>query len=101
MISQAYDGEDVPITILYEDSSGNGVDPDDQGTDGVPDAYITITDDTDTAVVSSVEMTHNAAGDFEYVWDTSTASGVGEYEVEISADFSGETKITRDSIELV
>lgn len=94
-LQTVYDGEDIPVNIEYTDASGNAIDPDDQGTDGVGDAYITITDESDTEQVSSVEMTQVSTGHYEYVWDTATAAGPGDYEVEISADFSSETKIRR------
>lgn len=100
-IERAYAGEDVPVQIAYTDDAGNAVDPDDQGSDGVPDADITIVDTRDeTEVVSAAAMTHVATGEFEYVWDSSTANGPATYRVEISAEFSAETKITKDVIDL-
>ena len=95
-------GEDVPITITYTDDTGAAVDPDDQGTDGTPDAEITITDVSDgTDVVGPVGMTHLDVGQFEYVWDTEVdAPGEGGYRVSISADFGGETKIKRSTVKL-
>lgn len=97
MIDAAYDGEDVPIRVLYEDTDGTAIDPDDTAVDPT----VTITDSADTAHVSDVVMTSNGTGDFEHVWDTATnGSGTGEYTVTITADFSSETKISRDTITL-
>lgn len=99
-IRSAIIGEDIPITAVFD---SGGADPDDTGTDGTPDATITITDNSDgTAVVSSgTAMTHKSTGTFEYQWATgSAANGGGVYVVEVSAEFDGETKIKRDIIEL-
>lgn len=94
-------GEDIPLTISYEDSNGDPVDPDDQDSDGTPDADVTIRDEDGTELVTSQAMTHNETGDFEYVWDTSVdADGSGTYEVDVVAEFNGETKITRNEIQL-
>lgn len=98
-ISKAYDGEDVVLTINYTDDAGNAVAPDDTTT--MPAWTITDTSD-DTEVLSGVNGTENATGDYEYVWDTAAdAAGPGTYEVEVSAEFNtGETKIQRDTITL-
>lgn len=97
----AIEGEDVPITVSYEADDGTAVDPDDTGTDAVPDASITITYEDDTAVVSGAAMNHIATGEFEYVWDTAAdVTGTGTYTVDVSAEFGGETKITRSTIQL-
>lgn len=99
MVREVNEREDVPITIDYTDGSGNAVDPDDTGSDGVGDTLITITDPDDTDVISAVEMTHNSTGSFEYVWDTDVdGTGPGVYQIEMEAEFSGETKIVRDTI---
>ncbi|QCC60758.1 hypothetical protein NP511_02105 [Natrinema thermotolerans] len=99
-IKSAYAGEDVPLEVSYTDSNG-AIDPDDQGSDGTPDAEITITDNSDgTEVVSAQSMTNTATGEFEFVWDTSAANGPGTYRVEITAEFGGETKINRSQIQL-
>ena len=96
-IESAYVGEDVPLTVVYDDG---GTDPDDTDADGTPDASITITNNDDgTEVVSSAAMAHQSTGTFEYVWDTSTLS-TGHYGVEVSAEFGGETKLAKDKIEL-
>lgn len=98
-IDSAYIGEDIPITAVYD---GGGTDPDDTGSDGTPDATITILDNDDgTEVISAATMTHESTGIFEYGWATgSDANGSGIYIVEVTADFSSETKIVKDSIEL-
>lgn len=99
-IESATLGEDVPIQIVYD---GGGTDPDDTGTDGTPDATITITDNSDnTEMISAVAMTHETTGTFTYTWDTAVdTNGSGVYVVEISAEFSGLTKIVKDTIRLV
>lgn len=102
MPSQFYEGEDVPLRIEYEDSSGTLVDPDDTDSDGNGNAQITIIAPDGTELVSAVEMTWVEAGILEYVWDTSTnASGTGEYTAEVTAEFSAETKITKMYPELI
>lgn len=100
-IKSAYLGEDVPVEIAYSDDTG-AIDPDDQDTDDTPDADITISDNSDgTEVISAQAMTHNDVGEFEYVWDTDVdANGAGTYVVEITAEFSGETKINKSQITL-
>ena len=101
-LKAAYLGEDVPIQIAYSDDVG-AVDPDDQDTDSTPDADITITDNSDgTEVISAQAMTYTGStGEFEYVWDTSAdANGEGTYVVEVTAEFSGETKINKTKIAL-
>lgn len=99
-IQAATVGEDVPITVQFTDDAGTAIDPDDQGTDGVADADITITNtNTDTAVVSAAAMTRTGTGAFEYVWDTTNAAAVA-HSVDVSAEFSGETKIVKESLQL-
>lgn len=94
-LESVYAGEDVPIVVEFDDGT---TDPDDQATDGTPDADITITNaDTDTEAVSAEAMTHESTGVFEYVWDT-TAAGSGSYIIEVTAEFGGETKIVKDRI---
>ncbi|WP_226040840.1 hypothetical protein [Natrinema sp. DC36] len=96
----AYEGEDVPLTISYEDSDGNAIDPDDQDTSGDPDADVTVVDTSDdTEVISAQSMTHGSTGEFEHVWDTAGA-GTGTYRVEVTAEFSSETKIAKTEIQL-
>lgn len=91
-------GEDVPIVVEYD---GGTTDPDDTGTDGIPDATITITDNSDgTALITDAAMTHESTGVLEYVWDTATANGAGTYGIEVSAEFGGETKIVQNHIRL-
>ncbi|MFC6766013.1 hypothetical protein [Natrinema soli] len=97
-LDPAFVGEDVPIIAEFD---GGTTDPDDTGTDGTGDAMITITDNSDgTELQSSVAMTHQSTGTFEYVWDTSTANGAGSYGIEVSAEFGGETKIVQSHIRL-
>ena len=98
-LGKVYDGEDVPIQISYD--SGEA-DPDDTDGDGTPDAEITITDRSDgTDVISAVGMTHQSTGEFEYVWDTEVdANGPELYEVTVSADFGGETKIAKNRLRI-
>lgn len=97
-------GEDVPVRIRWEDANGTGVDPDnvDADTAGTPDAYITIRKEgAATPLVDRAAMTHVAAGEFEYVWDTSLNNdGTGPYQVDVEADFGGETDIERRTVPL-
>lgn len=91
-IENAYVGEDVPVRVTYD--SG--------GTDPASAPTITITDNSDgTEVVSAVATTSVSTGVYEHVWDTSAANGAGVYVVSLSAEFSSETKIAKDTIELV
>lgn len=84
-----YEGEDIPLVIEYQDSSGTNTDP-----DAAPTVDIIAPDDTE--VVSAASMTSVSTGVYEYVWDSSTnASGTGEYEVVATADFGTETKISK------
>ena len=96
-LQPVYLGDDVPLVINYADpDTGDPVDPDDVDGDGTPDANVTITGPDGTVVIDSVAMTHNATGEFEYVWDTAVdAAGDGQYTVEAAADFGGETKHER------
>lgn len=97
-IDPAYVGEDVPLRAIFDEG---GTDPDDTGTDGTPDATITITDNSDgTELQSDTSMTNVSTGVMEYVWDTSAANGTGTYGVEVSAEFGGETKIIQSFIRL-
>lgn len=104
-IRHAYLGEDVPVTVQYTDPDTDAaVDPDDTSAtaDAVADASITIYGPDDAAIVTDAAMTRLDVGSFEYVWDSATAaSGTGEYEVRIVAEFGGETKISVRTIELL
>lgn len=95
-------GEDVPLTIEYvEPGTDTPVDPDDQDTDGVADAEVTVIGPDGTTVIAATAMDSTGTGAFEYVWDTETnGAGTGEYEVRVAAEFNGETKISADTIEL-
>lgn len=98
-VESAYEGEDVPLRIAYS-SGGNGVDPDDTNADATPDANITIIDNDDgLEAVSAAAMSNTDVGEFEYVWDTAGV-GTGTYRIEITAEFSSETKIAKDSIKI-
>lgn len=96
-LGTVHEGEDVPVVVEFD---GGATDPDDTGTDGIPDASITITYDVDgTVVVNAAAMTHESVGTFEYVWDTAAdTTGTGSYVVEVTAEFGGETKIVKDRI---
>jgi len=100
-VASAYVGEDIPVTVTYEDDAGNAVDPDDTANEPT----VTIVDvperesGTETDVVTGEVMTDNATGEFEFVWDSSGAD-VGEYRVEVTADFDSETKIVKQRIRL-
>lgn len=95
-LASAYAGEDVPITLTYEDDAGNAVDPDDPTTEPT----VTIVDTSDESeIVSSVLMDQNATGEFEYVWDT-TGESTGTYQIAVSADFNAETKIVKQELQL-
>ena len=95
-MKQAYEGEDVPVNVVYTDDQDAATDP-----DSPPDIVITETD-TDTEVVASTAMSSNGTGDYTYVWDTATDFGdPGVYEAEITAEFSTETKISREEIRIV
>lgn len=102
MAGTFYEGEDVPLRVEYTDpDTGDPVDPDDTDSSGNGNAQITIIAPDGTELVSAVEMSWIETGVLEHVWDTSTnATGTGEYEVEMSAVFSGETKITKTYPEL-
>lgn len=99
----AYLGEDVPIRASYTDASGNAVDEDSTSqTDPTgPSVTITAPDDSNTEVVSGTVMNNLNTGEYEFVWDTSSVStGTGPYTVEVTGEFSSETKIVRDTIGL-
>ncbi|WEL29856.1 hypothetical protein [Haloferax volcanii] len=101
VLPSAYVGEDVPLTVAYEDDAGNAVDPDDTANEPT----VTVVDvperesGSETDVVSSEVMTANGTGDFEYVWDTSSEDA-GEFRIEVTADFDAETKIVKQTIQL-
>lgn len=98
-VNSAYEGEDVPITIIYDNG---GTDPDDTNDDGDPEADISIIyNDDGTTVVDGVSMSSIDTGELEYVWDTEEGTeGTGTYIIEIAAEFDGETKISKDMISL-
>jgi len=61
---------------------------------------ITIKDPSDTKTVDSVSMTKNATGEYYYIWDTTTSSTEGDYEVIIEADEAGSIEIDNEYIRL-
>ena len=92
MVDPAYIGEDVSIKVTYD---SGGTDP-----DSAPS--ITITDNSDgTELESGTAMTSESTGVYSFAWDTSTANGAGHYNISITGEFGGETKINKDSIRLV
>jgi hypothetical protein len=100
-LASAYVGEDVPVTVTYEDDAGNAVDPDDT----TVDPTVTIVDvperdsGSETEIVSDALMDQNGTGEFEYVWDSS-GEEAGEFRIEVSGDFNAETKIVKQRIRL-
>lgn len=95
-ISKAYAGEDVVLEVAYTDSGGTGVDA-----DTIPTITITNSEDTEEVSAASLDDTVGGTGEYEYVWDTDVdASGTGTYTVEVTGEFSAETKILRDTITL-
>lgn len=95
----AYEGEDIPIRITFtQDSDGSEVAPDGATASG---PTITVTDPQGTDVVSAVVMTQVDTGTYEHVWDTASDSGsTGTYDVEVTGEFSSETKIEKAEITL-
>lgn len=98
-LASAYVGEDVPLTVSYEDDAGDAVDPDDTTSD--PSVTVVDVPDLDSGsestIVDGETMASNATGEFEYVWDT-TGEDAGEYRIEVTADFDSETKIVKHRI---
>lgn len=98
-LEDAYQGEDVPLTVSYTDDSGNAVAPD--GVSGSSGPTITVTSPNGTAVVDAVVMTESQVGTYEHLWDTATNfDGTGTYTVEVSAELSSETKIVKSTIKV-
>lgn len=96
----AYEGEDVPITVHFTDDTGSDVNEDSTSQTTPTGPTITITEpDSGTNVVDGVVMTNNSTGHYEHVWDTAgDSTGTGTYNVEISGEFSSETKIAKATI---
>ena len=93
-LESAYEGEDVPLVAAFTDDSGSAIAPDSAPT-------LTLTDNEGTAVVDGTPMTDvtGETGVYEYVWDTATDFGTsGTYDVTVTAEFSAETKIVRQTI---
>lgn len=99
MIESAYLGEDVPLRVELVDSSGTPIAP--AGASDSTGPTVTVTAPDDSTPVSGTVMTEQSVGTYEFVWDTSTLStGSGTYDVEVTGEFSGETKIVKDRIKL-
>lgn len=97
MVESVHEGEDVPLTIDYTDANGDPIDGDAAPT-------ITVTDPSGTAVVDAVAMTSGDTGTYSHVWDTDSSAdgtGPGTYDVVVTGEFGGETKISYDTIDVV
>lgn len=95
-IEGAYEGEDVPIVCAFTNSSDGSP----QSADVAP--TITVTEpDSGTDVVSGASMTEGSTGVYEHVWDTAAdGEGTGTYNVEVTGEFSSETKIVKGTIRI-
>lgn len=94
----AYEGEDVPIIISYTDDAGDPIAP--EGASDSTGPTITITESGST-IIDAVAMTEDETGTYEYVWDTSSDfGGTGTYLVEVTGEFSSETKIAKATIQV-
>lgn len=99
MIESAYLGEDVPLRVEFVDSSGTAIAP--TGASDSTGPTVTVTAPDDTEVLSGATMSEQTVGTYENVWDTSSsAAGSGTYDVVVTGEFSGETKIVKDQIRL-
>lgn len=97
----AFEGEDVPITVHFTDDSGSDVNEDSTSQSTPTGPTITVTAPDGTAVVDGVVMTNNSTGNYEHVWDTAgDSTGTGTYGVEITGEFSSETKIAKATIKI-
>jgi hypothetical protein len=95
----AYEGEDVPITVHFTDDTGADVNEDSTSSTTPTGPTITVTAPDSTPVVDGVVMTNNSTGHYEHVWDTAgDTTGTGTYQVEVSGEFSSETKIAKATI---
>lgn len=100
-VESAYQGEDVPLQVSYTDASGSAVNEDSTSTTDPTGPSITITSPNGTAVVSGTVMSNLETGLYEFVWDTAASfDGTGTYSIEITGEFSSETKIVRDTIKI-
>jgi hypothetical protein len=94
------EGEDVPIQVVYTDSSGNPVAPD--GVSGGSGPTITITGPNETTLANATVMTEVETGTYEHVLDTSSDSvSNGVYNVSVTAELSSETKIVVGNFRVV
>lgn len=97
----AYEGEDVPIPVHFTDDSGSDVNEDSTSQTSPTGPTITITAPDGTEVVSGVVMSNNSTGHYEHVWDTAgDTTGTGTYNIEVSGEFSSETKIAKATIQI-
>lgn len=97
----AYEGEDVPITVHFTDDSGADVNEDSTSQTTPTGPTVTVTAPDGTEVVSGVVMSNTSTGHYEHVWDTAgDTTGTGTYDVEISGEFSSETKIAKATIKI-
>lgn len=91
-----YEGEDAVIAVHYTDESGADLNEDTTSDTTPTGPAITITSPNGTEVVSGTVMTNTSTGHYEFVWDTATDfDGTGTYTVEITGEFSSETKIVK------
>lgn len=98
-LDAAYEGEDVPLRVVFTDDTGAAVAP--GGASGGSGPTVTVTSPNGTDVVSATVMTEVETGTYEYVWDTaSNFDGTGTYSVEVTGEFSSETKIVKDTINI-
>lgn len=98
-LPSAYEGEDVPLRVTFTDDTGAEVQPDGASGTAPTGPTITVTDSQGTEVVSAVVMTGIDTGTYEHVWDTAADSGgTGSYQVEVTGEFSAETKIAKGTV---
>lgn len=97
----AYEGEDVPIRVTFTDDTDSEIAPDGASGTTPTGPSITITAPDGSTAVSSTVMTGIDTGTYEYVWDTTADStGTGTYQVEVTGEFSSETKIAKATIQI-
>lgn len=98
----AYEGEDVPIRVTFtNDSDGSEVQPDGASGTSPTGPTVTIMAPDGSDAVSSTTMTSVDTGTYEHVWDTAgDSTGTGTYQVEVTGEFSSETKIAKATIQI-
>lgn len=96
----AFEGEDVPLRATFTDEdTGDPIAPD--GASGGTGPTITVTAPDGTTVVDAVVMTEIQSGTYEHVWNTAgDTTGTGTYQVEVTGEFSSETKIVKGTIQI-